>query len=188
MIALDVSAGARERRRPSRGPWLTELRATLVLAAPLILTNLAQHGLVTADVVLLGRLGAEPLAAGALATSLYFILFICGIGLASAVSPLIAGAIGRGDSAEHGRAPYRRRRALGRHHRDRPGDAGALAHRVAVARHGAATEARGGCRALHARPAMVDVAGTRLHGVCAPVCPPWNDRAGPSPSASRRCR
>lgn len=87
MIALDVSAGAAERRRPSRGPWLTELRATLVLAAPLILTNLAQHGLVTADVVLLGRLGAEPLAAGALATSLFFILFICGIGLASAVSP-----------------------------------------------------------------------------------------------------
>ncbi|WP_019904975.1 MATE family efflux transporter [Methylobacterium sp. 77] len=101
MIALDVAAGPSERRQPSRGPWMTELRATLVLAAPLILTNLAQHGLVTADVVLLGRLGAEPLAAGALATSLYFILFICGIGLASVVSPLIAGAVGRGDSADH---------------------------------------------------------------------------------------
>ncbi len=93
MIAADLGLAGTERRRPGPNPWLTELRATLVLAAPLILTNLAQHALTTADVVLLGRLGAEPLAAGALATSLYFILFVCGIGLASAVSPLIAGAV-----------------------------------------------------------------------------------------------
>lgn len=99
MTSLGFTAASRERLSPSPNPWATELRATLALAAPLILTNLAQHGLVTADVVVLGRLGAEPLAAGALATSLYFILFICGIGLASAVSPLIAGAAGRGDGA-----------------------------------------------------------------------------------------
>ena len=97
-FGLTATATAGHPHAP-RSPWLVELRATLKLAAPLILTNLAQHGLVTSDVVLLGRLGAEPLAAGALATSLYFILFICGIGLASAVSPLIAGAVGRGDPA-----------------------------------------------------------------------------------------
>ncbi|WP_132249708.1 MATE family efflux transporter [Methylobacterium segetis] len=94
MSALGLAApGARERaiRRP-RG---TELRATLALAAPLVLTNLAQHGLVTSDVVILGRLGAGPVAAGALATSLYFVLFICGIGLTMAVAPLIAETRGR---------------------------------------------------------------------------------------------
>ena len=68
----------------------------LALAAPLILTNLAQHGLALSDTILLGRLGAESLAAGALATSLYLVMFIACIGLTSAVSPLIADGIGQG--------------------------------------------------------------------------------------------
>lgn len=95
MPALGLAAPAVEGRPPFRRPWITELRATLALAAPLVLTNLAQHGLITADTVMLGRLGAPELAAATLATSLYFILFICGIGLTSAVAPLIAEALGR---------------------------------------------------------------------------------------------
>ncbi|MEQ4597130.1 MAG: MATE family efflux transporter, partial [Methylobacteriaceae bacterium] len=55
--------------RPPASPWLDELRATLKLSAPLVLINLSQHGLVASNAVLLGRLGAEPIAAGALATS-----------------------------------------------------------------------------------------------------------------------
>ncbi|MEG9502630.1 MAG: MATE family efflux transporter [Methylorubrum extorquens] len=85
--------------RPPASPWLDELRATLKLSAPLVLINLAQHGLVASNAVLLGRLGAEPIAAGALATSLYLLLFIGGIGLTSAVAPLVAEAVGRAAGA-----------------------------------------------------------------------------------------
>lgn len=95
MSARGLTADVAREPAPFRRPWFAELRATLALAAPLVLTNLAQHGLITADTVMLGRLGAADLAAGTLATSLYFILFICAIGLTSAVAPLIADALGR---------------------------------------------------------------------------------------------
>ena len=95
MPALDLAASPARDSAPFRRPWLGELRATLALAAPLVLINLAQHGLIMADVVMLGRLGAEPLAAATLAHGLYFILFIGGLGLTGAVAPLIAEALGR---------------------------------------------------------------------------------------------
>ncbi len=91
-------------------PWRDEVRATLRLSAPLVLINLAQHGLVASNTILLGRLGAEPIAAGALATSLYLMLFIGGIGLTSAVAPLVAEAAGRarGDRRSEGEDEARR--------------------------------------------------------------------------------
>lgn len=75
--------------------WVAELRATLALGWPLILTNLAQNALMTTDVILMGWLGSEALAAGALGTNLYFAFLIFGIGLVSATSPLIAEELGR---------------------------------------------------------------------------------------------
>ena len=81
-IALH-SAGARD-------PWRGEFRATLSLSWPMILTNLAQTALTTTDVVMLGWLGPDALAAGALATNLYFAFMIFGIGLVTAVAPMIA--------------------------------------------------------------------------------------------------
>ena len=53
------------------GPWRREARATLLLAYPLILTNLTQAGIQATDVVLLGWAGPRALAAGALGTNLY---------------------------------------------------------------------------------------------------------------------
>ena len=55
-------------RPPANGPaaWMDEVRATLALAWPMILTNLAQIGMTTTDVMMMGRLGPEALAAGAL--------------------------------------------------------------------------------------------------------------------------
>jgi MATE family multidrug resistance protein len=55
---------------------------------------------VASNAVLLGRLGAEPIAAGALATSLYLLPFIGGIGLTSSVAPLVAETVGRAAGAE----------------------------------------------------------------------------------------
>ena len=80
---------------PERSAWTAELRATLALGWPLILTNLAQNALMTSDVILMGWLGSDALAAGALGTNLYFAFLIFGIGLVSATSPLIAEELGR---------------------------------------------------------------------------------------------
>jgi MATE family multidrug resistance protein len=78
-----------------RAAWMAELRATLALGWPLILTNVAQNALMTTDVILMGWLGSDALAAGALGTNLYFAFLIFGIGLMSATSPLIAEELGR---------------------------------------------------------------------------------------------
>ncbi|WP_457089306.1 MATE family efflux transporter [Microvirga sp. P5_D2] len=78
-----------------RTAWMSELRATLALGWPLVLTNVAQNALMTSDVILMGWLGSGALAAGALGTNLYFAFLIFGIGLVSATSPLTAEELGR---------------------------------------------------------------------------------------------
>lgn len=80
---------------PDKAAWMAELRATLALGWPLILTNVAQNALMTSDVILMGWLGSDALAAGALGTNLYFAFLIFGIGLMSATSPLVAEELGR---------------------------------------------------------------------------------------------
>jgi multidrug resistance protein, MATE family len=82
-------------RSTERAAWAAELRATLALSWPIILTNVAQNGLLTADVVMTGWLGPQALAAGALGTNLYFAFLIFGIGLVTATAPLIAQELGR---------------------------------------------------------------------------------------------
>jgi MATE family multidrug resistance protein len=81
--------------RSSRAAWLAEMRATLALGSPLVLTNLAQIALTTTDVIVLGRLGPTALAAGALGINLYFALQIFAIGLISATAPMMAETFGR---------------------------------------------------------------------------------------------
>jgi MATE family, multidrug efflux pump len=79
----------------TRGAWAAEARATLSLAWPLVLTNVAQVALGFTDVIMMGWLGPEALAAGALATNLNFAFLILGIGLVTATAPLIAIELGR---------------------------------------------------------------------------------------------
>ena len=75
--------------------WRAELRATLALASPLILGNLAQAAIGATDLIYLGHLGATALAAAALGFNLYVALMIFGIGFITAVSPMIATERGR---------------------------------------------------------------------------------------------
>jgi MATE family multidrug resistance protein len=84
-----------ETARPARRAWRAEASSTLQLAWPLVLTNLAQVAMGTTDVVMMGWLGPEALAAGALATNLHFAFLIFGIGIASATAPMIAVELGR---------------------------------------------------------------------------------------------
>ena len=66
----------------------------LRLSWPLILTNMAQTLMTATDVVMLGRLGPDALAASALGTSLHFTLVIFGLGIVLATSPMKAKDLG----------------------------------------------------------------------------------------------
>ena len=67
----------------------------LALGWPLVLTNLVQIALTTTDVIVVGRLGPESLAAATLGVNLYLAVLLFGIGLLTATSPMMASAIGR---------------------------------------------------------------------------------------------
>lgn len=67
----------------------------LALAWPMILTNLAQVAMTATDVAMIGRLGSDSLAAGALGSNLYFAPLILGLGLTYATAPMIAAELGR---------------------------------------------------------------------------------------------
>ncbi|MGL3605036.1 MATE family efflux transporter [Rhizobium sp. G187] len=79
------------------GSWIFHIRATLSLGIPLIGAQLAQLGIHTTDVVIVGQLGAVPLAAMVLAGQFFFTIFIFGSGFSMAVIPMVAQAYGRGD-------------------------------------------------------------------------------------------
>jgi multidrug resistance protein, MATE family len=75
-------------------PLREEVSAMLRLSWPLILTNMAQTLMTATDVVILGRLGPDALAASALGTSLHFTLVIFGLGLVLATQPMMARDLG----------------------------------------------------------------------------------------------
>ena len=71
----------------------------MMLAWPLIFTNLAQILVNSTDVLMMGWLGPGALAAGALAFNLYFALLMFGIGMVNVSAPLIASELGRRNHA-----------------------------------------------------------------------------------------
>ncbi|WMT85790.1 MATE family efflux transporter [Pelagibacterium sp. 26DY04] len=74
--------------------WIAELRATFMLAWPLVVAQVAQNALFTTDVIMMGWLGPQYLAASTLATSFFTPFLLLGGGIVSAVAPLAAQAIG----------------------------------------------------------------------------------------------
>jgi MATE family multidrug resistance protein len=93
MAATSLSMPAAERR------WRDELRATIALAWPLILSNLTMALIQATDVVLMGWLGPHPLAASALGLNLTFVFILLGIGVVAASSPMMATALGKRSSS-----------------------------------------------------------------------------------------
>ncbi|MCX8293161.1 MATE family efflux transporter [Phyllobacterium sp. 0TCS1.6A] len=67
----------------------------LRLGWPMILTNLAQVAMTATDVMMLGWIGSDALAAGALGTNLYYVPMIFGLGLMHATTPMMARELGR---------------------------------------------------------------------------------------------
>lgn len=79
---------------PRRTPWLIESRALLLLAAPMAMAQLAQMAVMTTDVILLGRLSREALAAAAIGNTVFYFAWLIGSGPGMAVSPVIAQILG----------------------------------------------------------------------------------------------
>ena len=94
-----------------RAVWRAEMAETVKLALPIALTQLGQIAMMTSDLALIGRLGDKAVAAAALAHTVLFTVFVIGMGLINAVTPLCR-AIFRRARAAHG-APRAARRAVG---------------------------------------------------------------------------
>src|SRR5437763_14821653 len=86
-----------------RSPIATEIRATIAVAAPLAIANLAQMAMGLTNTIMVGYLGAPSLAAAALGGVLYFMLLMLCEGVLTAVAPLAAHAIGAEDQPPAGR-------------------------------------------------------------------------------------
>lgn len=75
--------------------WRREARALSTLALPMIAGNVAWSAIAATDLLLLGWLGTDAVAAGALAINLFSAMLIFGMGLVTAAAPLIAEERGR---------------------------------------------------------------------------------------------
>lgn len=86
-----------ERQRIGR-----ELRATVILALPLVAGQLCAIGMNVVDTILAGRLGAQTLGAVAIGTAIWSMVILVGIGLMLAVPPSVAQLVGAGRKHEVG--------------------------------------------------------------------------------------
>ena len=82
-IGMDV-------RETGDNSWGSHIRATFALGIPLIGSQLAQLGIHTTDVVIVGQLGAVNLAAMVLAGQFLFTVFIFGSGISIGVMPMVS--------------------------------------------------------------------------------------------------
>jgi len=82
----------------------TEVRDTLRLAIPVVLTQLGGIAMGITDTIMVGRLGPDPLSAVALGNSVSFTALVGGMGALLALDPMVSQAFGAGRQAQCGRA------------------------------------------------------------------------------------
>src|SRR5262245_14107320 len=88
-------------------PQHTELRATIALAVPVVFVQLGFMAMGAVDTLMVGRLSATMLAAVALGNLYFFNVSIFGAGTLMALDPLVAQALGAGDTEPAARAVQR---------------------------------------------------------------------------------
>lgn len=76
------------------GPWRREFVALMSVGLPMGLTQLVQFSINTVDILMIGRLGPEPLAAAALGLVMFYVMFVVGLGPAMATAPMVSQALG----------------------------------------------------------------------------------------------
>jgi len=84
--------------------WSDHFAATLRLGLPLVASQLAAVAYGVTDTIMLGWYGVEALAAGVLASQVFFVFLLFGSGFAHAVAPLVAEALGAGDEVKSRRS------------------------------------------------------------------------------------
>lgn len=90
-----------EAKHPS-GAWRTEAKATLALGLPLVGSQLAHIAQTSTDILMMGWVGPETLAAGSLGFNLWVTLFVFAMGVAYAAGGPMAQARGAGRPGEVG--------------------------------------------------------------------------------------
>ncbi len=92
--AHDTGLAAGQPAPRLRAGWVGEVRPLLTLAAPMILLQLAQMAIGATDVLMMGWLGQDALAAGALGAHAHHALYLFGLGVCVSVSALASQALG----------------------------------------------------------------------------------------------
>lgn len=80
----------------------THIKETVVLAYPVVIAQLGHMLFGITDSIMVGGIGAVPLAASAIGNGIFFIIMVIGIGISYAISPLTAIKIGEGKMSECG--------------------------------------------------------------------------------------
>jgi multidrug resistance protein, MATE family len=91
---FDPAKADQTARREMLKPWVDEARALLRLAAPLIAMQLALIGTLTADIIMVGQLGKDALAATGIGAVMFYLSWLFGYGPVMAVSPVVAQILG----------------------------------------------------------------------------------------------
>ena len=84
---------------PSRMTIKTHLRENFHLAYPVMLSNLGHVLMGVSDSVMVGHVGATPLAAAGLANVIFNVLLLFGVGVSYAITPLVGVAHGERNDA-----------------------------------------------------------------------------------------
>ena len=71
-------------------------KITFNLALPVMLSQLGQVSVGVADSMMVGQLGALPLAAASLGNSIFFVILMFGMGVSMGITPLVSVAEGKG--------------------------------------------------------------------------------------------
>lgn len=79
------------------------IRRLFVIAYPVMLSHLGHIAVGVADSMMVGQLGAVPLAAVSLANSIFVLALMFGIGISYGLTPLVASADGKGQTERIGR-------------------------------------------------------------------------------------
>ncbi len=82
--------------------WKKHIKETLSLAYPVIISQLGFIMMGVVDTLMVGGLGAVPLAAASVANSLFILILIIGIGISYAITPLVSIASGANQISECG--------------------------------------------------------------------------------------
>ncbi|MGE5497770.1 MAG: MATE family efflux transporter [Syntrophothermus sp.] len=81
--------------------YKSHIKATLSLAYPVMIGQLGHVMMGVIDSLFVGRLGPAPLAAVSIASGIFFLIFVIGLGITFAISPIVAIAVGSGKKEQY---------------------------------------------------------------------------------------